>query len=169
MTNMEINFEYKLEDADFKAAAKVTSKRVVPGALKNLVALLVLYAALYVLGTVVETDLRFSSGFVLGLFAMTLCGALSYHIQVAKNWKALPAMHQANRVVATPEGIMQDGDTAHTRYLWTHFQGYVEEKSHFFVLMGKHPVLWFPKRVLAPGDEERIRTLLQEKLPNANK
>ena len=157
---MEIKFQYKLEDSDFKAAAKVVSKRVMPGAIKNLIALIVLYGSIYVLGCVMDSQFLFASGAVLGMFGMVLCGVLNYRIQIVKTWKTIPSMHQTNVATVSVEALIHEGVTWHTKYLWSHFQEFLETETHFFLMVGRHPSLWFPKRVISQSDQTALRSLL---------
>ena len=99
------------------------------------------------------------------MFGLTLCGMMTFNSQMAKNYKAIPSMQETNTLVVTAEGIIQNATSWQSTYGWTHFQRFVETKSHFFLLSGAYPALWFPKRVITTDDQGSLRNMLLEKLP----
>ncbi len=162
-----VAFEYKLADDDFRAASKVVARKIH----RRLWGYLALYAALLVLLYSIRTaDLPlFAFGAILGIASMTVCGLLSYRRQVEKMWKALPSMHEENQISLSNDGIRASTPTANTHFQWSHFQAFQEQKTHFFLMLGPHPLLWFPKRAIAEGDQDEVRAWLKEKLPPIKK
>jgi hypothetical protein len=159
---MEIKFEYKLDDKDFKAAGRLMIKKRSKRSLISLAMIVGLLVLFYFLPHDAVTP--YAIGALFALLWLSLCGMLTAPSQVAKNYRSLPGMNEVNSLIVNQNGLAQSATSWRSTFEWNHFQTYTESKNHFFLLSGAYPLLWFPKRVLNELDQGNLRTLLKEKL-----
>ncbi|MCU1284224.1 MAG: hypothetical protein JWO13_574 [Acidobacteriales bacterium] len=159
----EIKFEYELGGEDFSAASKLLAKKMRRRLWYMIAITVLLLVVLHLLPPANGTEAM--AGLLLGVMLMNVCGLLTYRSQVEKAWKSIPCMKEGSSVTLTEDGVLQTALTSSTQYQWSHFQAFQEGKTHFFLMLGAHPGLWFPKRVIPEAQQELVRALLKGKIP----
>ena len=102
-------------------------------------------------------------------FAVAVCGYLAIRPlylrgRLKRHWERTPSAHRGERTQGLDgKGFHStDDDGNPTVVHWANFIKWRESKRTFFLYLGPHYFVYLPKRLVAPEDQERLRSLLRE-------
>lgn len=86
-----------------------------------------------------------------------------------RSWERTPSAHRGGKTYGFDEtGFHTTDDEGHPSVThWDKFLQWRESKHTFFLHLSPHLFLYFPKRMVSPTDQERLRDLLKERIKPA--